>query len=512
MIDTVRGRLALWHTLVLAALLVAFASLSYGILHRTLARRTDAYLAASTSAVALDLGTAHVADMADSLAAEDALGEFGMRDLGFLVYDDRDRLVASDAPLPGDPGGWSIDTAMVHAAVRGTSGSPRFATIPRGRGGIRIYALPRHSVSGRRILVVGATSLDDQAALLAEFRTGFVAAIFIALLLSLAGGYALARRSLAPVVAMSERAAEIGATSLHERLPVANPNDELGQLARTFNDLLARLDTAFEQQRRFMADASHELRTPVAIMRGEADVALSQSERDPEEYRGALRVVRDEGKRLSRVVADLFLLARADSGRRPLQRDAVYLDELVAECVRAARALGVARGTTVTLTAPSLAPDPAAGDARADWPFEGDEELLRSLVMNLLDNAIKHSPAGSAVELRLDRDDASYRISVIDNGPGIPDEARAKVFERFYRVDRARAREAASDSGGAGLGLAIARWIAEAHRGSLILVESSPRGSRFEIALPRPRVASPAATAAGDHSDHRPRFDVTASS
>ena len=486
MIASVRGRLALWHTLVLATLLVAFASLSYKLLERSLARRTDSYLAESTGAVALDLASAHVADMADSLAAEDALGEFGMRDLGFLVYDEHGSLVATDAPPAGDRDGWAIDTAKVRAAVQEMSGGARFATIRVGRGETRIYALPRRSVSGRHITVVGVTPLDDQAELLEEFRTGFVIAICFALLLSLAGGYALARRSLAPVVAMSERAAALGATSLHERLPVANPNDELGRLASTFNDLLARLDTAFEQQRRFMADASHELRTPVAIMRGEADVALSQPQREEEEYRGALRVVRDEGRRLSRVVADLFLLARADAGRRPLQRTELYLDELVAECVRAARALGTARGTSVTLRPPVS----TAGDDDADeWSFEGDEELLRSLVMNLLDNAIKHSPPGSAVDVRLTRDAGSYRIAVTDDGPGIPEEARAQVFERFFRVDRARAREAASESGGAGLGLAIGRWVAEAHGGTLTLAASSERGSTFEITLPR--VAAP---------------------
>jgi signal transduction histidine kinase len=266
---------------------------------------------------------------------------------------------------------------------------------------------------------------------------------------------------------------------------VANPDDELGRLARTFNDLLARLDTAFEQQRRFMADASHELRTPVSIMRGEADVTLSRPDREPEEYRSALRVVRDEGRRLSRVVEDLFLLARVDAGQRPLQRAEIYLDELVAECVRAARALGSARGTTLTLTVPDGESGDGVADAAAEWTYVGDEELLRSLVMNLLDNAIKHSPPGSAVELRLDRDDAEFRVAVSDNGPGIPAEAQPQVFERFFRVDRARAREAASDSGGAGLGLAIGRWIAEAHGGSITLAASSTRGSRFEIVLPR---------------------------
>ena len=494
MIDSVRGRLALWHTVVLAALLVAFASMSYGMLSRTITRRTDEYLEESAAALANDLRSDRIRDDADSAGAQGTLAEFHLRDLGFLIYDSRGRLVASDLPSDSTDGRARPGALVDFAAVRATlgadlvAGGPRFATLPNGEGGIRVYAM-RSGTSPHFLVVVAAASLADQAALLEEVRAGFIAAIIVGLLLAWGGGYALARRSLAPVVAMSERAADIGASSLHERLPVANPNDELGRLASTFNALLARLDTAFDQQRRFMADASHELRTPVAVMLGEADIALSQALRPEEEYRDALAAVRDEGRRLSRIVADLFLLARADAGQRPLERREVYLDELVTECVRAARALAATRGTTITYTpapAPAITDDGFDLDPDADWPIDADEELLRSLVMNLLDNAIKHSPPGATVTVGLDRDPYAYRITVSDTGPGIPESARLKVFERFFRVDTARAREAASDSGGAGLGLAIGRWIAEAHGGTLELAESSPAGSRFRITLPRP--------------------------
>lgn len=490
MIDSVRGRLALWHTSVLAALLVTFASLSYVMLSRTISRRTDDYLAESAAALASDLASARITEASDSVGARQSLAEFHFRDLGFLVFDGRGRFVASD--LPGDSSDAAHAGALVDfGAVRGALGSdlvangPRLTTLPNGRGGIRIYAM-RTREKHPFLVVVAAASLDDQAELLADVRAGYVVAIVIGLVLAWAGGYALARRSLAPVVAMSERAADIGASSLHERLPVANPNDELGQLASTFNALLARLDTAFDQQRHFMADASHELRTPVAVMLGEADIALSQAQRPEREYRDALQAVRDEGRRLSRIVADLFLLARADAGQRPLQRTAIYLDEMVTECVRAARALAAPRGTTVAWTAPRAVVTDGVADPNGDWPIEGDEELLRSLVMNLLDNAIKHSAAGATVTVALDRDAESYHITVADTGPGIPRDAHAKVFERFYRVDKARAREAPSDSGGAGLGLAIGRWIAEAHGGALELASSSPAGTCFRITLPRP--------------------------
>ncbi|MFL5560700.1 MAG: sensor histidine kinase [Gemmatimonadaceae bacterium] len=491
MIDSVRGRLALWHTSVLAALLVTFASLSYGMLSRTITRRTDAYLEESVAALSDDLHADEISDVSDSTSAQATLSEFHLRDLGFLVYDSKGRLVASDLPADsaaaGNRAGAMVDFAAVRASIAPllVAAGPRFVTLPNAEGGMRMYAA-RTGASRNFLVVVAVASLADQTELLEEVRAGFIVAIIVGLVLAWGGGYALARRSLAPVVAMSERAADIGATSLHERLPVANPNDELGRLASTFNELLARLDTAFDQQRRFMADASHELRTPVAVMLGEADIALSQAHRPDAEYRSALQALRDEGRRLSRIVGDLFLLARADAGQRPLQRREFYLDELVSECVRAARALGAARGTTVRFDppSPSIISD-AASDPEDDWPIEADEELIRSLVMNLLDNAIKHSPAGATVTIALHRDAWAYRITVSDTGPGIPEDARAHVFERFYRVDAARGREATSESGGAGLGLAIGRWIAESHGGTLDLVETTSAGSCFEVVLPR---------------------------
>ena len=497
MIDSVRGRLALWHTLVLAALLVAFAGFSWGMLSHTFARRTDTYLEESADALANNLRADSVVDASDSTDAQETLAEFRLRDLGFLVFDSHGRLVASDLPSDSvggiDRTGEVIDFDAVRAAIGPDllAGGPRQATLPNAEGGVRIYAT-RASTGPSFLVVVSATSLADQTELLEEVRAGFIAAIIIGVLLAWGGGYALARRSLAPVVAMSARAADIGASSLHERLPVANPNDELGQLARTFNELLARLDTAFDQQRRFMADASHELRTPVAIMLGEADIALSQSQRPGDEYRSALGAVRDEGRRLSRVVADLFLLARADAGQRPLQRREFYLDELVMECVRAARALAAARESTIVFRSPiAEVISDAASDPADDWPIDADEELIRSLLMNLLDNAIKHSPASATVEIGLARDASSYRLTVSDTGPGIPVEAHTKVFERFYRVDAARGRETPSETGGAGLGLAIGRWIAEAHGGTLELRSSSSAGSCFEIVLPRNRRRAP---------------------
>jgi heavy metal sensor kinase len=309
------------------------------------------------------------------------------------------------------------------------------------------------------------------------------------LLIAAAGGFFLASRSLSPVAAMSERAAEISSTNLNQRLPVGNRRDELSALAGVVNRLLERLEQAFAQQRRFMADASHELRTPVAVLRTEADVTLSRPNRTEAEYRESVAVMRDSARRLGRIVDDLFLLARADAGHLPLRRGPIYLEEVVDDAARAVRAIAQEHGVRI-----AVAPV-------EDAPFSGDADLLGRLMLNLLDNAIKHSPEGGTVTLSLVRVGHEYRIGVVDEGPGIPAEAQAQIFERFFRVDRARSRAGATETSGAGLGLAIARWIAEAHGGRLELVRSTAAGTHFQLVLP--------ATVEGDSSNVPPLEDLS---
>jgi len=484
MLDSVRSRLALFHTAILAVMLVAFAMATDLWLERAAGRREDRFLEESTVAFRANV-MAELEEVPLDTAIQQALAEFRLANVTFLVVDPTGRRYGSRPPAtrvqqPLSPDEIAVEQAT-HMRRRG------FVTIGRGEGEHRLFVLPT-SLGPHRATIVAAESLADLQELLDDTRDGFLVAIPLGLLLAWLGGNALARRSLAPVSAMTTRAAEIGATSLHERLPVGNPRDELGRLATVFNDLLARLDAAFEQQRRFMADASHELRTPVSIMRGEADVALSKETRSLEDYRGALEVVRAEGRRLSRIVGDLFLLARADAGQQPLAPSELYLDELVSDCVRAVRSLAVRRSVRVHCT---LEPPPPAEVERGDaepplyHAYRGDEELLRRLLVNLLDNAIKHAPADSTVDVDLASDARGHRLRVIDRGPGIPPDARPHVFERFFRADASHARDAESETGGAGLGLAIARWVAEAHGGSLTLVASRAGETVFEAWLPR---------------------------
>jgi signal transduction histidine kinase len=276
---------------------------------------------------------------------------------------------------------------------------------------------------------------------------------------------------------MSERASRISAATLHERLPVGRTDDEPGRLALAFNALLGRLDEAFDQQRQFVADASHELRTPVAIVSGEAQLALSRDDRSPQELRTALETIRGEADRLQHIVSDLFLLARADAREPMLSLVPLYLGELAAESVTSMATLASSKQIALTYGGPM------------DLPVRGDEQLLRRLVMNLIDNAIKYTPAGGRVSVTGSSLGARHLLRVCDTGIGIPADDQPKIFERFYRVNGASAAGALPPatptvSSGAGLGLAIAHWIADAHGGDLSLEKSDAGGTTFLLSLP----------------------------
>jgi len=273
---------------------------------------------------------------------------------------------------------------------------------------------------------------------------------------------------LSPIALMNQQTQRITAENLSAQLDVANPRDEVGRLALTINALLARLDAAFQEQQRFIADASHELRTPLAVLRGETEVALQQERATPE-YKESLALIKDEAERLSRIVENLFLLARQPIEAASMVRDTVRLDALVADCARAAQVLATQKGLRLNIS----------GELRA-ITVNGDDEMLKRMLLNLLDNAVKYTPSGGEVSIALGSQNGEGRIVVTDNGIGIPAEDQPRIFDRFYRVDKTRSRAL----GGAGLGLSIARWIAEGHGGSLS-VESAPgKGSAFTVELP----------------------------
>jgi two-component system, OmpR family, sensor kinase len=480
MLDSIRTRLTLWYTGVLALVIVVLCGVAYFIFWRSAVRRTDLSLVELSDSFLVTL-RAELEDQAGPdvfrTAAQAAIDEHHFRDTLYVIADETGRVIlgspetaSPDAP-PKHPHKPVLSSASFQRFLAASVQSERlFGHIAVTEAGYRAFA-QRLSAKGRTYTLIILQSLHPQRAMMEEAGTVFAWLIPLAILLASGGGYFLARKSLAPVVAMSSQAGHIGAENLHERLAIKNEKDELGHLARSFNSLLSRLSESFDRQRRFMADASHELRTPVAILRGESEVALSQSARSPEEYRESLGVLHHEAERLTRIVEDLFTLTRADAGQYPLQPSDFYLDELVAECVHAARTLAQAKKISLTF------------DGAPESPIHADESLVRRMLLNLLDNAIKYTPDFGRVTVTCQRNSKEYEVDIADTGCGVPAELRPRIFERFFRADKARSHSE-NDGGGAGLGLAISRWIAEAHHGRLELTRCDSTGSTFSAYLP----------------------------
>ena len=475
--SSLRARLTLWFTIVLGVPLVAFAVISYLVFSRTLLERTDHFVSDALNVFAGELLNEWQVAASSAGAANKTLAEVQFRDLQMFILGDSGRVVAQSAvsATRGRGGADARPLAIVDvdAALRGVDpAAPHIVTHSTPLGAYRLHSR-QLALKGERLLVAGAYPLRDVEDILARIRAAFLVAIPLLLASAALGGYFMAKRSLSPVSAMGARAAEITSTNLHERLPVVSPGDELGGLATVVNSLLDRLERAFAQQRRFMADASHELRTPTAILSTEAQVTLSREHRSEGEYRESVEVMQGAAGRLTRIVDDLFLLARSDAGHMVLREEEVYLDEVVHEATRAVRPIAERREVAVELL------------PVVDAPVRGDADLLGRLLLNLLDNAIKFSHAGGLVSVHLTAGAGHYAISVVDDGPGIPFDSQERVFERFFRVDPARSRIETTETSGAGLGLAISRRIAEAHGGALVLVSSRPGRTEFRVTIPR---------------------------
>jgi heavy metal sensor kinase len=444
-------------------LLVAFSVLVYVLISRILYDRVDQSLSNTAQATASELKTEISEFEGDAqLGAVETLDELRLPNVYTAIFVDNQPLASNFS----EDQQFILPQELLSAAK--ANGRISFKTVEGfGEDGARVAVMPLR-VAGKDYFVAVAEPLHGLVAQIEAIRRVFYIGLPATLLVAGIGGLLLAKKSLSPVVEMSDHAKRISATNLQQRLKVSNPRDELGRLAIVFNELLSRLDRAFENMREFMADASHELRTPLSIIRGEADVALSR-DRPASEYKETLAIVQDESRRLSRIVDDMLALARADAGQRPLRTQEFYLNDLMEEACRAMQVLAASKNVALTF------------DPSEDLAFRGDEDLLRRLVMNLLDNAIKYTPSGGSVSVKLVPEPASIKIIVTDTGIGMPAEAVPHVFERFYRVDMARSRA----DGGSGLGLAIARWVAEAHKGSIDLVSSPGNGSEFTVSLPR---------------------------
>ena len=450
---SLRTRLTVWYSALLLLAVVVFSATVLWLYWRALIRESDESLAA-LSVTAVNVVSNELAEQATLAEASSEMAAVVRHpDYVLGVFDGSGRPVRempvslSVTPPPDRPAG-------------------RSATTEKGPDGRRWRLMVRAAESsGQRFTVAIAAPLDEITEHWRRLLEACAIGIPFVLTLAAAGGWALGRRGLRPLETIATEARGITAQTPGARLTVAGAGPELDDVATAFNRVLDRLNSALATQRRFMADASHELRTPVSIMRTAADVTLSQEHRDDAEYREALTAVSQQSSRLARLVDDMLVLARADAGGYPIAPAEVDLDAVVDACVHELRARAAAKGIRVTSRLEPIS-------------VTADEAMLRRMFGNLLTNAVIYTPAGGAITVTMTPRPGAVAVEIADTGPGIPAADRERVFERFVRLDPARGE------GGAGLGLSIARWVAEAHGGHVELLTSGPGGSVFTATIP----------------------------
>lgn len=452
----VRTRLTLWYVAVLAATLSLYAISAVTFLYVSVREELDRTLRADAESVAehLQVADGGMLSLRGHLEAnpEAALVEIWTAERSLLYRSPRlaGRSLGERPPTagPGRP------TNLYHS-LTGADGEP-----------LRVLAKARR-FGGRTFVIRVARAEAHVWEQWRRLLSGLVLGLPLTLAIAALGGHWLARRALRPLQTMASRAERITADNLTERLPVENPDDELGHLARIFNEALGRVETSFTELRRFTADASHELRTPLTSLRAVGEVAL-QSPRDSKPYREAIGSMLEDVNDLSRLVDSLLVLSRAEAGGEPLTRTATALLDLARNAVTLLDVLAEEKNQTITIT----------GDASLTLFI--DAPILKRALINLLDNAIKYSPHSTQIDIEVRRGAAGYAlIEVRDQGCGIPAQHRDRVFERFYRADVGRGRAA----GGVGLGLAIADRAVRAHGGWIELESTEGQGSVFRIVL-----------------------------
>src|SRR3984957_20374260 len=452
----IRLRLTAWYFAVLAVVLSAFGVSAYVAMRHSIRKTVDEELQIRAEGVhqliERTIQRGHPEDLPEGLREHTELRAGGAL------------LQVSD-----EQGNW-----LYRSTVMSDYGVPRPATVPRrapeflGKDvPLRIWT-KKVDVGGRSYLIQSAFEMDDFYEALDHFALLLYISIPTLLLLAAAAGYWISTRALAPVDQITQTARTISAQNLSSRLVVPQTGDELQRLSETVNGMLGRLESAFKKITQFTADASHELRTPVAVMRTRAELSLRKA-RSADEYRDVIAEVLTELEKTSALIEQLMFLARADSGAETLHFTATNVSEVLHEACHQGSALAEAKQIAFQ--------EKISGDSM--W-IQGDASSLRRLFLILIDNAVKYTPASGQIEVSLQRNDGYLVAEVRDSGIGIAAADLPNVFERFYRADKARTRE----TGGVGLGLSIGRWIAEVHAGTIEVHSSPGHGSRFQIRLP----------------------------
>lgn len=473
---SIRARLTLWNAAVIAAVLLVYASGVYLFLRQSLYAELDRQLQDDFEAAEESLerredgGIARTGRTDTHDHDEDGLTQRWLdawSPEGVLLY--REGPEEADVPPP-----LSFGRAPDVAGVE---------TVMTGSGAVLRVRSDTYPVGGAPVLIRVARSEARLRHELGEFFIGIGLGLPAAVLLACVGAYFLAGRALKPVSQMAARAGTITAERLEERLPIKNPDDELGRLGTVFNETLARLERSFESLRRFTADAAHELRTPLTALRSVGEVALRESQASHVD-REVVGSMLEEVDRLTRLVETLLTLSRADSGRIEAKPERLNLTQFAHTMADYLSVLADEKGQRTTVE---------GDDAVEAW---ADPLVLRQAVLNVLDNAIKHGPRGAEIRLVVGEAAGCAILDIIDQGPGIETEHLQRVFDRFYRIDKARSRM----TGGAGLGLSIAQWAVQVNGGTIEVDSRVGEGSRFRLRLPLVGEGSKRGTVKGDRT------------
>ena len=453
MMLSLRARLTLWYSALLTIALVVFTTVVLWAQWQLLLRQTDEVLAGLSSTAGNVFAEEIGEKLAPAAAAKEAEEMVRAPGRVISVYDAAARPLMRVPPLLGHLDGRPAGVGAVET-VYGPDGTPWRIALRTAR------------VDGLPYTIAAGVSQEDALRQWRSLRRASLVGLALVLVLAGIGGSLLGRHGLRPLSAMALQARAMTPETVESRLDVPRTGDELADVGESFNRVLERLQNALDDQRRFMADASHELRTPVSTIRTAVDVTLSRATREPDEYRDALETVAQQSSQLARLVDDMLVLARAGAGGYRTEFTDIDLGDLAADCIRDVSPLASARRITVS------------SEIRRGTFVRGDDGLLRRLLLNLLTNAILYTPEGGRAAVTCDLQGPTCELHVTDSGPGIPRDDQERIFGRFVRLNPARS------PGGSGLGLAIGRWIAEAHGGTLHVARSGPGGTTFTARLP----------------------------
>jgi heavy metal sensor kinase len=459
---TLRGRLTLWYTGILTAMLALLGATSVMMLDHGLRNNLDDSLRSVARAIAESVRRPPFFPPGIEDTLESMLGP----QLAERFFQLLDRYGQPDPRLvPRASSKLPLSAEALRNAERGQATLETVGLRPKSEKSFRLLTWPVVRNNATVNIVQVAMSLENVEATRSRFILILLILAPVALAGSALGGWFLARRALRPVDAMVEAARRIEAEDLTKRIPDLSSDDELGRLAAVLNDMLARLERSFGAVRQFSGDAAHELRTPLTILKGEIEVALNSSDA-PDEIRQALASCLEEVERLNSVVEDLLLMARMEGNALSARPTRVNLAEVLEDVAPALSELAARAGNSCTVSpAPPL------------W-IEGYDSLIFRLVFNLAENAIKYTPAGGKIEIRLQQQNSSAVLEVKDDGPGIAPDAQEHVFDRFYRGDPAR------EGSGTGLGLALVRSVVHLHQGDIRVFSALGEGSCFRVVLP----------------------------